>query len=281
MESGQWWAYRAKSSEPAVCVEIRKTGTSRPARVKIRFVDDVFEGRQEWVPSVRLKVPWDQAAAWQAREDRWQAVREVSIDVRDTDREKAAGLVFEAAVERDVASLGHVRESGLLYCRDLEALRGRYGVDTDVVTADALAFVDDGTYIAPWRVAERVSRSIARHAADRVLAEIAREERENQQAVIHGWPSSTGGGSSNDLLWCREWAEERRRVHDIVRDWVGAEAVGRHEELLRLRREAARLGGLLECLISEVRGLGHPAVATRYERELGVAVPAVDAARST
>ena len=28
----------------------------RPARLLLRFVDDRFEGRQEWVPPSRLKV---------------------------------------------------------------------------------------------------------------------------------------------------------------------------------------------------------------------------------
>jgi hypothetical protein len=281
MEPGQRWAYRAKSTEPVICVEIRQIGTSRPARVKIRFVDDVFEGRQEWVPPARLKVLWDRVAAWQAREDRWRAVREESLGVRGTDREWAADLVVEAVAEPHVVSLGYNRDTGLLFCRDLEALRDRYGVDTDVITTDPLTFVDDGTYIAPWRATERVCRDIARQGGDRVLAQVAKEERKNQQEAIYGCPSSTKGGSPIDPQWCQEWAEERRRVHDIARAWVGVAAVERYEELMALRREVARLGDLLEHLISEVRGLGHPAVATRYERELGVPASLIHAARST
>jgi hypothetical protein len=280
MEVGQRWAYRATFTEPVVCVEIQKIGASRPARVKIRFVDDVFEGRQEWVPPTRLKVPWDQAGAWQAREDRWQAVREVSLHVRGADRERAAELVLEVVGDPVVVGLGSTRDAGLLICRDLKALRERHGVDTDVITTDPLTFTEDGTHVAPWRVTERVCRDIARHGADRVLAQIAREERKNRHEAIRRCPSSSPDGSLLDPRRFEEWAEERRRAHDIVRAWIGAEALGRHEELMALRREAARLGGLLEHLIGEVRELGHPGLATRYEHELGAPAWTNSTARS-
>jgi hypothetical protein len=42
--------YRARQIEDVVEVEVLKIGTQRPARVLVRFVDERFEGRQEWVP---------------------------------------------------------------------------------------------------------------------------------------------------------------------------------------------------------------------------------------
>ena len=53
MEPGQTWAYRARKTEPLVAVEVVKIGANRPPKVFIQFVDDSFEGRQEWVPAGR------------------------------------------------------------------------------------------------------------------------------------------------------------------------------------------------------------------------------------
>jgi len=50
---GESWAYRARQVDYAVAVEVMKLGTQRPARVLVRFVDERFEGRQEWAPPAR------------------------------------------------------------------------------------------------------------------------------------------------------------------------------------------------------------------------------------
>jgi hypothetical protein len=44
----------------------------------VYFVDDRFEGREEWVPPLRLKAPWGQAEHWQGREDKFAAVEAAS-----------------------------------------------------------------------------------------------------------------------------------------------------------------------------------------------------------
>ena len=53
---GESWAYRARSIDQLVEVEVLRIGTSKPARVLVRFVADEFEGRRDWVPPARLKV---------------------------------------------------------------------------------------------------------------------------------------------------------------------------------------------------------------------------------
>jgi len=58
-QPGESWAYRARSVDELVEVVVVRRGTQRPARVFVRFVDDRFEGRQEWVPPSRLKVRWE------------------------------------------------------------------------------------------------------------------------------------------------------------------------------------------------------------------------------
>ena len=58
-QPGESWAYRARSVDDLVETVLVRLGTRRPARVLVRFVDDRFEGRQEWVPPSRLKVRWE------------------------------------------------------------------------------------------------------------------------------------------------------------------------------------------------------------------------------
>lgn len=62
VEPGESWAYRARGVDLLVEVVVVCVGTRKPARVLVRFVDDEFEGREQWVPPVRLKVPWSEVA---------------------------------------------------------------------------------------------------------------------------------------------------------------------------------------------------------------------------
>lgn len=56
VQPGERWTYRARRIDDLVEVEVIKIGTQKPARVQVRFVDERFEGRQEWVPPARLNV---------------------------------------------------------------------------------------------------------------------------------------------------------------------------------------------------------------------------------
>jgi hypothetical protein len=57
---GEAWGYRARGREPLVPVEVRRMGTKRPLRVLVvRFLDDEFEGREDWVSPSRLKMRWE------------------------------------------------------------------------------------------------------------------------------------------------------------------------------------------------------------------------------
>ncbi|WP_094287078.1 hypothetical protein [Mycobacterium lehmannii] len=63
---GEFWAYRVRRIEEVVQVDVLKLGTQRPSRVLVRWVDETFEGCQEWVPPARLKVRWDGVDAFRA-----------------------------------------------------------------------------------------------------------------------------------------------------------------------------------------------------------------------
>jgi len=71
---GEAWAYRARRGDPLVEVMVVRIGVRTPRRLLVRFVADEFEGRQDWVPPSRLKVPWRDLDAFIARELRWEGV---------------------------------------------------------------------------------------------------------------------------------------------------------------------------------------------------------------
>src|ERR1700722_18430135 len=113
VEPGQSWAYRARQGDELAEVRVIRLGTQRPARVLVRFADDAFEGREEWVPPARLKVLWAGAAEFRAREERWDKVRAAGLPLDDP-REDAAGTVVETLLSDDGIGIGY-RASGAVH----------------------------------------------------------------------------------------------------------------------------------------------------------------------
>lgn len=60
----------------------------------VRWVDESFEGRQEWVSPARLKVLWAEVDEFRPREARWDRVR--SLGIWDKPLSRPAEFVFEA-----------------------------------------------------------------------------------------------------------------------------------------------------------------------------------------
>ena len=114
MESGQAWAYRARQVDELVEVKVLRLGTQRPARVLVRFVDDAFEGREEWVPPARLKVPWDNVGDYRAREDRWERIREAGVSDDDPKVDAAESILEMLLSDEERAQLvvGHRGQGG-------------------------------------------------------------------------------------------------------------------------------------------------------------------------
>ena len=77
--AGEFWAYRVRQQDLLVQVAVVRFGVKKPQRILVRFVDDEFEGRQDWVPPARLKVPWSGVDEYMARERRWDEVTRASI----------------------------------------------------------------------------------------------------------------------------------------------------------------------------------------------------------
>jgi hypothetical protein len=271
---GEEWAYRARATDQVVLVRVVRIGTARPPRVLVHFGDDRFEGREEWVPPNRLKVLWAGVAAWQAREDRWEAVRDASYQVYDTPEYWAVDMIFDALPDLDLHQ-GYGQNAGLLLVQDVGRLLERLDLDRPDLE-DPLAFTDDdGTFVAPWPVTELVARRAAPLVASEALKEVGRSEEKARREAVYG---SYHEGSRGSDGWysrpeiCIEINERYQPAYDLVRQWCGEEAVDRYDELEALRAEVLRLGQIAERAIRELDAQGGSRAAEKLRRELGIPV---------
>lgn len=234
LRRGEEWAYRARQIDPLVRVEIIRTGSHEPPRVLIRFVDEEFEGREEWVPPNRLKVPWADADDFRATEARWAAVEEAS-QVTGTD-DSAAGIVFDKLIKSELATLIY-NADGVVRIHDVNALAASLDIDAETLRSDAVSFVEDDDLVAPWRIAVLIARRACERDPKPILRYVEEEEADAAQEAIYGkwYPGTrTHPVSTISAEICRDVDEEHGRpVREVLRGWCGTEAVAQRDELGR------------------------------------------------
>lgn len=265
---GQRWVYRKGARDQATCVEVRRLGASRPPRVRVRFLDDSDEGREEWVPPGRLKTAWEHVDEWQAREDRWAAAQDLSEAAVDSFEETAAGWVFDTLYDWNTARRLHGRNDGIVMIQDVDRVTADLGSQAPLLE-DPAVFTDDDVLIAPWPVTYELARTLACTFADRLLPELDNEDRAGESESRWGW---LDGSHYVSPEVCAQVEEEYRPARALVREWCGAEARQRQDELIALREEVMRLGGLIERAITALRQAGADENAHQLELELGVPV---------
>lgn len=267
---GGQWAYRQKQTEPVTCVEVLRLGTGKPARVLVRFIDEFFEGRQDWVPPARLKVPWEQVDHWRQLERQLSRVYEAND--ASTDEINAWDTISgHLRDDRIVGSFGDSGD-GVLRIPDVDAVVADLGLDRDEIAGDPVAYVDDdGWLVVPWRVTKKIVLRVAAKHADHLLDRIEAEEAEARQHNQWGYRSGSGWISAEI---CAEVDQKYRPGRELARTWCGADANDRHDELVALRGEVHQLGLLMERAIIALRESGSPH-AMVLERDLGIPVEAL------
>ena len=267
------WAYRARSVDDVTPVRVLRIGTKKPSRVLVRFEDPAREGHEEWVPPARLKVPWTDAEAFRAREARWAAVLALSPD-QGSPEAGAAGSVFELLVDAEVADLDW--RDTYLRISDVAGLSQLSGLSVAELSGDPVGFVENGDLIASWPLALRAAQGIAALHADRVAAQVDSEERKYQHDRIHG-EHIRGRGRHGDTYFKPETIQAVDDEHfaprrAVLRQWCGAEAVARWDELVELRKEIRRVGEIAERAIAALRSAQQQSVADQLKHELGQTV---------
>jgi hypothetical protein len=276
VEIRESWAYRTRSIDPLVEVQVLRIGTGKPARVLIRFVADDFEGREDWVPPARLKVPWSAVDEFITREQRWNAVIEASW-IRDTVEHFAATAVFHALIDESLATIGYNDRAGVATIRDVDGLARFLEFDSGQLRSDPLSFIEDDVLVVPWSITQLVAQQAAQRNPEPILREVEKDEAEHEHHKMYG---KTYPASRKNPAWhvdAEHYVESEHEPYnrpcwELLRRWCGVEAVTRRDELLELRKEVVRLGDLMQQAIASLRTAGQIRDADRLERELGVPV---------
>jgi hypothetical protein len=275
MDIGEVWAYRARAQDALARVELLRIGTKRPPRVLVRFLDDQFEGKEEWVSPARLKVRWEQAGQWMFAERRWLAVRDASVSAVDSVDHRAAGMVLDSVAPQDFVDVIGCYRHAVLTVRDRGLFEAQLGFDAADLAVEPGYVLDDGTVVAPWPALLKVVKRVAEQKADALLETMAREDAKAEREAIHGsWYRSRRGDDDGHISAeiCAEVDAKYKPARDLVRQWCGAEARGRWDELVALRQEVGRLGHLVDAAINALRKAGAAGQAAELERQLGVPV---------
>jgi hypothetical protein len=268
---GEHWAYRARWQDPLIEVRVVRVGVKTPLRVFVRWVDDEFEGHQDWVPATRLKVRWEDIDAYRERERRWEAVTAEAVNYPET-LTQAISAVFRL-VEDDVAELGwSANERGAFRIHEPARLAELAGLAPGDLRTE-VSFDEDGDLLSPMSIALLVARRLAEREPHKVLADVEREEAKARREAIHGRyyrGRGPNGGWEVSAEICRQVDEEHGQpVRVLLRQWCGAEAVDVRAEIAAASDEAARLASLATAALDALRQAGHGRIANKIERDFG------------
>lgn len=270
---GEFWAYRARRIDEVVQVEVLRLGTQRPPRVLVRWVDESFEGRQDWVPPARLKVCWDGVESFLAYEARWDLVN--SLGIGDEPVRRAAEEVFDIVIDDAVARMDY-REGGAGRITESDRLAELTGLAPSVWSQCPQAFTEDADLVAPWPITLEIAMAAAHRHPTPILETVRSGEAKAQYEAVHGH-SYRGYGSRSDHtvpadICIQVDNEHGKPVRALLRQWCGDSAVARFDELVELRKEIHRVGQIAESAIEALRKAGHTQQAEQLARQLGTPV---------
>ena len=198
----------------------------------VKFVDDVFEGRQEWVPPARLKVLWTDASDFEAAEQRWEHIWERGIGLGDP-RWEAADEIMRLLVKEDLAKLRY-REGGAIRIHQVDELAMALNLLADVFTGNPDAFYEDRDLVVPWEVTELIVTTAARQDPDPVMAYVQLEEAKAFHESIHG-SSVSGRRGAKTYVEPGDCSKIDRQYYkpcrDLLRTWCGSETSARFDEM--------------------------------------------------
>jgi hypothetical protein len=242
---GTVWAYRAKLSDRLVEVEVLAVGESRPARVKIAHRDDSYEGKIEWVPGSRLKVPWQRVDEYRAEELRWATLRRSGGPQRG--QSDAAYEVLDFYFSEEQIALYYNGGDGTSVIGDVQSVADQCGIPVEVLR-HLDSFEENGELHVPWETTLLVVETTMRARGRELIRSARRELREARGDAEDAFRSG---------MFDRPWAYESLEVEmekwegrqrssglDFFEQWAGPEQSELADELERRHeqeQEAFRL----------------------------------------
>ncbi|WP_378144841.1 hypothetical protein ACFJGV_15290 [Cnuibacter sp. UC19_7] len=268
MEIGEHWAYREKKGVPLVEVEVLALGQpgKTSPRIKIQHLDDLYEGRVEWSPKIRLKVRWDERLEYEARESRWAAVQSSETTRAEY---RAYHHVFLHLTPKDILDW---ESWGVTMILDERRLLDFTGLEKEQLQS-SVSFVEDGALVVPREVTLRIARSIALRNPDALLAWI--EAEENEEARLR----KTHKLSMDDWLhpdWespkdafvrsVAKYRQEEIEMRDLLRGWLGEPGMTTGQRIAALEQLVIKFVSAAERAIDDLpQARTRKATATKVE----------------
>jgi hypothetical protein len=132
------------------CVRVLKPAPNDRPEVKIRSVDDQYEGREDWVSPTRLKVRWKDRARFIAAEQRWHAVEDASAEAVDTLEANTCILVFDHLKALQYIDWRSADRSAVLMVEDLGHFEAATGLKREDLLSYPTSYGEDDKIVAPW-----------------------------------------------------------------------------------------------------------------------------------
>lgn len=221
MISGDIWAYRTGARAELTPAYLRSIGDRK---VEVEHLHEAARGRIEWVPAGRLRCPWSQRDAFLDRERRWDALAGEGPESPAVIR--AVSFVFRESLPEGTADVPWSGRSSFCEIRDLRSLCELSDITAEWVVSHKTAFFEDEALYAPWAVTERIAKTMARKAGDRLLRRLESDERDEallrseQRIALHEWLHPEG-----DDPWTMKvahWRQVSRDERAVIRLWIGA-----------------------------------------------------------
>jgi hypothetical protein len=270
MEKGEHWVYKAGAQQPVLEVKVLAIGTDKPARVKVEFVADEFEGKQDWVPPSRLKVPWGQIESFVAHEAAWAAVLAPSLSMPEGE-DLASDWAMNRFLPKHIAERRHNHGlQGLTFIGDWEELSAKTGLSTPEI--QALGYIEDtteGSHVS-WTATLAIAKALIARHQDEALTALDKEEIEERRRAVHGYITGKGKHAvaiSPDI--CEQTYQEYfLPAAETVREWAGQEAVEQREEAVDLRAAVNRLNDLANEAVEVLLAAGNKTAAWKIHHAL-------------
>ena len=224
---GERWVYSKTPDVPVEVTVLKVVSQSGNANVRIQLEDGPKAGEIRWVSRRTLKAPWAQLNDFLDLERRWQALREAG-QRSSRSAQEAASMAIDLIVRSEVA---WGKAGGILAVRDLKSLSA---VAPAAIpdTAGGSSIEQDGVVYFAWPAMLDVGQALAQVRPGVILDYVMKEQAEWLEM-----DSSTDGGS--------QWAKVMISACELMRSWCGETAESQWLEIVRLRKDNARLHELL------------------------------------
>ncbi len=269
LELGQQYAYResrTKYGEPVSPVKVIKIDPKVKGKVRVVHLEGDYSGLQEWVPKIRLIVPWSESAALCSDEENALVAADISSCSDRTVLGEAVGSAFSGAYDickNEYAFIGWTGlYCGLLCIRDFDEAVGALALDRGKLLAQSGAFVDrNGQYVAPFSTAVWLAQDLCEKFATQIAFTAHRHEEDlcrKKAEAYEDWK----------IRFYEEELALQRQANGLIRQWCSATTWNEVDEHLVLLDEIRRLHKLVKIAIQSLEAKQLTADANRLRKQL-------------